>query len=174
MVQISELPQENELVIGIIKKILPYGAFCALQEYNNLEAFMHISEVAPRWIKNIHEFISEGQTHVLKVHHVDLAKRQIDISLKRVSEEERKLKLASIREEKKLKKLLEVAISNSKSKLTEPQVREELEKGGDPFTLLEELANGNENLLDQFDLPKSLKAELSEIAKKSMKKALEP
>jgi len=29
--------------------ILPYGAFCALDEYANRESFMHISEVAP-WL----------------------------------------------------------------------------------------------------------------------------
>jgi translation initiation factor 2 subunit 1 len=81
----TELPEENELVMAVIKKILPYGAFCSLPEYNNLEAFLHVSEVAPRWIKNIHEFISEGQKHVVKVHHLDKEKNQVDISIKRVS-----------------------------------------------------------------------------------------
>ena len=98
---IIELPEENELVVAVIKKIMPYGAFCVLPEYQDMEAFMHISEVAPRWIKNIHEFISEGQRHVAKVHHIDREKRQVDISLKRVNEEEKKVKLESMKIEKK-------------------------------------------------------------------------
>ena len=61
MILITELPDHDELVIAVIKKIMPYGAFCSLPEYGNVEAFLHVSEVAPRWIKNIHEFISEGQ-----------------------------------------------------------------------------------------------------------------
>lgn len=54
-----ELPREGSLAIAVVKKIMPYGAFCTLTEYGDIEAFMHISEVAPRWIKNIHEFLSE-------------------------------------------------------------------------------------------------------------------
>ena len=45
---------------------MPYGAFCTLPEYKDLEAFLHVSEVAPRWIKNIHDFISEGQRYVVR------------------------------------------------------------------------------------------------------------
>lgn len=155
-----------------MKKILPYGAFCTLTEYENLEAFMHISEVAPRWIKNIHEFISEGQTHVLKVHHIDREKNQVDVSLKRVSEEEKKFKLARIRDEKKIKKILEVAISNAKVKLSKEEVREKIEKELDIYEFFELLGEGEIKLLDELDLPKQLKNELLEIAKKSFKKPI--
>ena len=86
----AEIPEQDELVLAVIKKIMPYGAFCVLPEYKDAEAFLHVSEVAPRWIKNIHEFISEGQRHVVKIYHIDREKNQIDVSLKRVSEEEKK------------------------------------------------------------------------------------
>ena len=100
-----EFPEKDELVIVNIRKILPYGAFCILPEYNNMEAFLHVSEVAPRWIKNIHEFLSEGQQHVAKIYRLDREKNQVDISLKRVSEEEKKGKLEIIRTEKRAAKL---------------------------------------------------------------------
>ncbi|MFH1448366.1 MAG: S1 RNA-binding domain-containing protein, partial [Candidatus Micrarchaeota archaeon] len=56
-----ETPEKDELVIATIRKIFPYGAFCSLDEYDNKEAFVHISEVASRWVKNIHEFLKENQ-----------------------------------------------------------------------------------------------------------------
>ncbi len=168
---IIELPEENELVVAVIKKIMPYGAFCVLPEYQDMEAFMHISEVAPRWIKNIHEFISEGQRHVAKVHHIDREKRQVDISLKRVNEEEKKVKLESMKIEKKTEKLLEILVVNSKSQLTKEKIKEEIEKAfADVITCLEEVSERGGEALEKVDLPKALKANLVELAKKNVKK----
>ena len=77
----TDMPEEGELVLATVKKIMPYGAFCTLDEYGNREAFVHISEVAPRWIKNIHEFLHEGQRLVAKVHKLVVEKNQIDLTL---------------------------------------------------------------------------------------------
>ena len=54
-------PEPRELIIATVKKVVPYGAFCSLDEYNDIEAFIHVSEIAPRWIKNVHEHVKEGQ-----------------------------------------------------------------------------------------------------------------
>ncbi len=171
MIGIVELPDKDELVIAIIKKIMPYGAFCILPEYENLEGFLHISEVAPRWIKNIHEFLSEGQRYVVKVHHVDREKNQVDISIKRVNEEEKKRKLELVQNEKKGAKLLELSIKSSKAKIEIPQAREEIEKHyDDVFSCFKEASLEGDKALKDLDLPKQLKAEMVELAKKSIKK----
>lgn len=150
---------------------MPYGAFCALPEYGELEGFLHISEVAPRWIKNIHEFISEGQRHVVKVHHVDPEKNQVDISIKRVNEEEKKWKLESVQNEKKGAKLLELSLKAAKSKLEPAKARAEIEKHyEDVFSCFKEASLEGEKALDEIDLPKALKTEMVELAKKSIKK----
>lgn len=165
-----EFPEKDELVIVIIRKILPYGAFCILPEYNNIEAFLHVSEVAPRWIKNIHEFISEGQKHVAKVYRLDREKNQVDISLKRVSEEEKKSKLEIIRTEKRAAKLLSLAITNSKCKLGEEDVRTVLEKEfGDVWSAFLESMEQGDAALEKVDLPKALKSQIVELAKKNIK-----
>ncbi|HQT44897.1 MAG TPA: S1 RNA-binding domain-containing protein, partial [Candidatus Micrarchaeota archaeon] len=93
----NDMPEQDELVLATIKKIMPYGAFCALDEYQNKEAFVHISEVAPRWIKNIHEFLHEGEHVVAKVYNLILEKNQIDLSLKRVTPSEKKAKLEMVK-----------------------------------------------------------------------------
>ncbi len=104
----EKLPEKDELVIATIRKIFPYGAFCTLDEYDDREAFIHISEVASRWVKNIHEFIKENQKIVARVYHFLPEKNQIDLSVRRVSESERKLKLESVKRDKRATNLLAV------------------------------------------------------------------
>lgn len=56
----------------------------------NAMAYMHISEVANHWIKNIRDFIKEGQKIVCKVLKVDPYKGHIDLSKRRVSDRDKK------------------------------------------------------------------------------------
>ena len=150
---------------------MPYGAFCILPEYNNLEAFLHVSEVAPRWIKNIHEFISEGQRYVVKVHHIDREKNQVDVSIKRVSEEEKKLKLEMAQNEKRGTKLLELSIEAAKVPVDIAVARKEIEAHyGDLYSCFKEASLKGEDALKKVEIPKALKAKIVEIAQKSIKK----
>ena len=166
-----ELPEENELILAVVKKILPYGAFCALTEYNNREAFLHISEVAPRWIKNIHEFLSEGQRLVVKVHRIDREKNQIDVSLKRVNDEEKRKKMEQVGFEKRAQKLVEVAVKDSKSKADTEEIKRKIEEQyGDLFPCLKEAAEKGEVAFKDIDIPKAVKTSLVNIAKKNIKK----
>ena len=170
MIGIPDIPEESELVIAVIKKIMPYGAFCSLPEYGDREAFLHVSEVAPRWIKNIHEFISEGQRVVVKVHHIDKEKNQVDISIKRVSEEEKKRKLELMQNEKRGAKLLEIALEGGKS-LSLADATAEIEKHfDDVYTCFREASLKGEEVLKKVDLPKGVKAKILEIAQKNIKK----
>lgn len=132
---------------------------------------MHVSEVAPRWIKNIHEFISEGQRYVVKVHHVDREKNQVDVSIKRVSEEEKKRKFEMVQNEKRGSKLLEIALKSAKSTLDLPTAKKEIENQfDDVYSCFKEVSLKGEDALKKLDLPKALKAKIVEIATKSIKK----
>ena len=53
----QEIPSENDLVICTITKVFSHGAFAKLDEYGDIEGFIHISEVASAWIKNIRDFV---------------------------------------------------------------------------------------------------------------------
>lgn len=167
-----EFPDRDEIVIAVVKKILPYGAFCSLPEYN-IEAFMHISQVASGWVKNIHEFLSENQRLVVKVHHINPEKNQVDISLKSVTEDEKRRKLDSIKRGKRGEKLLEIALKNSKLKKPKLEECKEIieEHYDDVLSCLEDcLDNGLDSLKD-IDLPKKLKEEIVSLAKISIKKS---
>lgn len=171
MIKIAELPEEGELLIARIKKIMPYGAFCILTEYENLEGFLHISEVAPRWIKNIHEFISEGQRYVVKVHHVDRQKNQVDISIKRVSEEEKKRKMEMVQNEKRGSKMLELVLESAKATKDATAIRKEIESHyEDVYTCFKEASLKGDEALKKLDIPTAVKTSIVELAKKSIKK----
>ncbi|NJF25502.1 translation initiation factor IF-2 subunit alpha [Thermococcus sp. Bubb.Bath] len=105
----KEYPEEGEFVVATVKNIHPYGAFLKLDEYPGKEGFMHISEVAPTWVKNIRDFVKEGQKIVAKVIRVDPSKGHIDLSLKRVNQQQRKAKLQEYKRAQKAENLLRMA-----------------------------------------------------------------
>ncbi len=108
----KEYPEEGEFVIATVKNIHPYGAFLKLDEYPGKEGFMHISEVASTWVKNVRDFIKEGQKVVAKVIRVDPSKGHIDLSLKRVNQQQRKAKLQEYKRAQKAENLLRMAAEN--------------------------------------------------------------
>jgi len=171
MPDLPPIPEQDELVLAVIKKIMPYGAFCALEEYGNQEAFVHISEVAPRWIKNIHEFLHEGQRVVAKVYHLVPEKNQIDLSLKRVTEAEKKRKLEMVKRTRRAEKLFEVAIAEAKLSPSEAlsSKRKVLAKFGELFDALEEVSTLGEEALKDLKLDRSLAKALIAVSQKNIK-----
>ncbi len=167
-----DLPEVDELVIATVKKIMPYGAFCALDEYGGRESFLHISEVAPRWIKNIHEFLHEGQSLVAKVHNVIPDKSQVDISIKRVSDSEKKAKQESVRHTRRAEKLFEIAKKHAKSTTDEAFAarRQIIAKYGDLLQAFEGISTEGEAALAGMKIEKGLLKSLVEVAQKSIKK----
>ncbi|MGD0719146.1 MAG: S1 RNA-binding domain-containing protein, partial [Thermoplasmata archaeon] len=88
-----EFPEEADIVIATVKEIRNFGAVVVLDEYANREAFIHLSEVAPGWVKYIRDHIREGQKIVARVLRVDPVKAQIDLSLKRINDHQRREKV---------------------------------------------------------------------------------
>ncbi|MCX6772993.1 MAG: S1 RNA-binding domain-containing protein [Candidatus Micrarchaeota archaeon] len=169
----TDMPEEGELVLATVKKIMPYGAFCTLDEYGNREAFVHISEVAPRWIKNIHEFLHEGQRLVAKVFKLVAEKNQIDLTLKGVSESEKKAKMEDSRRTRRSDKLFEVALKIAKSTKSEELVARAAlaAKFGGIGEAFEALGEQGEAALAGVKIEKGLAKALSEVASKSAKKS---
>jgi len=169
----ADMPEQDELVLATVKKIMPYGAFCTLDEYANKEAFVHISEVAPRWIKNIHEFLREGQHLVAKIYHIEAEKDQIDLSLKRVTESEKKAKMEGSRREKRADKLFEVAVKIAKSTKTEEMTARTAlaAKYGSTIDAMDAVSEQGEIALAGMKIEKGLLKALLEVAAKNAKKA---
>jgi translation initiation factor 2 subunit 1 len=168
----KDSPELDEYVIATVRKILPYGAFCTLDEYGDTEAFIHISEVASRWIKNIHEFLKEDQKVVARVFRMVPEKNQIDLSLKRVSDIDKRRKIESYRKEKRAAKLFEVVekrIGKPHEQVWKEMGEELVEKFGNLYSAFEE-AVMSECSMDSIKAPVEWKNIFREIAAQNIKK----
>ncbi len=146
---------------------MQYGAYCELQEYKK-DAYLPISEIASGWIKNIHEFIKEGQKTVGKVLSVDKQKNTIDISLKKATQKEKDDKLNEFNLEKRYEKLFDQAIINSKQEQKKDKIKEEL---GNKFITYTNLFNTllEDNKAIDFIKNKGFAEALLEIISKNIK-----
>src|SRR5271157_6636286 len=83
----NALPEIGEIVMATVVEVNPSHVYMILDDYkgtgkdginregfninesirDNAIAYMHVSEIANYWIKNIREHIKEGQKHVVKV-----------------------------------------------------------------------------------------------------------
>ncbi len=104
----ADFPEEGELVIGTVTSIRNFGAFVTLDEFGSREAFIHLSEVATGWVKYIRDHIREGQKIVARVLRVDASKGQVDLSLKRINDHQRREKLQSAKNELRAARLVAV------------------------------------------------------------------
>jgi len=101
----EDWPEVGELVVASVKEITDYGVYVMLDEYGK-EGFLHISEISSSWVKNIRDFVREGEKVVLKVLRVDPEKRHIDLSLRRVTKREKREKMLLWKQSKKAEGLM--------------------------------------------------------------------
>jgi len=83
--EVHELPEVGEIVVATISKITAHGAYATLDEYNDIQGFLHASEIAHGWVRNINKFVKSGEIKVLLVKRIKDGREEIDLSLKQVS-----------------------------------------------------------------------------------------
>ena len=105
--EVQEMPEQGEIVLATITKVMDHGAYVTLDEYNDIQGFLHISEIAPGWIRSVSRFVKDGEKKVLLVKKVNLGRGDIDLSLKQVSKDQKKQKLKEVKKFEKGKTLLE-------------------------------------------------------------------
>src|SRR5436309_15975845 len=120
--EIRRLPEEGDVVIATVRQLTGHGVYVVLDEYNGMTGFLHISEIATGWIRNIERYVKPKQKAVLKVIRVDKTRAEVDLSLKQVSGEERKSKLIEIKKNEKASVFMEII--KSKTKITDKELNE--------------------------------------------------
>ncbi|MEM4331407.1 MAG: S1 RNA-binding domain-containing protein, partial [Candidatus Anstonellales archaeon] len=166
-------PEIGKLVIIKIKSVMPYGAIAELEEFPNYEGFLHVSEIVSKWVKNIGDYVKVGMRTAALVIEVDKNKKVATISLKRVSEEQRKKAFEDYENTKKARKIIETAIKKARSKITAKEIEN---------AILEQYDNLHDFMLDIYDEGKEIAEEfitdskvasmIEELVKKSYKKKL--
>jgi len=101
------LPEEGDIVICTVKSIQYHSIFVDLDEYENQDGMIHISEIAPCRIRNIRDYVKEGKKLVCLVLKINKEKKHVDLSLRRVPNSLRIKKNESFKQEIKSEKLLE-------------------------------------------------------------------
>src|SRR3989304_5239325 len=99
-------PRLGELVICKPKKFTPYSVILDLVEYENQEAFLHISQVAQGWVKSITDFIQKDSEIICRV--VKDEDRIVEVSLKQVSKDAANSKKNEQRMEKKAVSIINI------------------------------------------------------------------
>ncbi len=172
MVRREGLPSINELCVATVDRIFDLGAYVKLDEYG-IEAYLPWNEVSSKWVKNIREVIKEGEKVVVKVVRVDRRKGQVDVSLKRVAETERKRKLKEWKRAKKAEKVLELVAKRLGRSLEEAysDVWRRLEDAyGDVLAAFEDALVSGEEVFRRAGVPEEWVPELLAEIPKHVKK----
>ncbi|MCX8170614.1 MAG: translation initiation factor IF-2 subunit alpha [Candidatus Bathyarchaeota archaeon] len=167
----EEWPEVGELIIATVKEITDYGAYVTLDEYGR-EGFLHISEISSGWIRNIRDHVREGEKVVLKVLRVDPSRNQIDLSLRRVTQREKREKILLWKRSRKAESLLRSAaqkLNMSLEKLYDVISDPFRRNFSDIYDGLEAAAREGEGVLVKAGLPKGVAEVLAAIAREKIK-----
>ena len=77
--------QTGEVIDGQVTKLVPFGAFVRVAE--GIEGLVHISELSTQHVESPEQVLSVGQAVRVKVVDVDVMRRRISLSIKRVGDE---------------------------------------------------------------------------------------
>jgi translation initiation factor 2 subunit 1 len=166
-----EWPEPGDLALASVQRITDYGAYVTLDEYGK-EGLLHISEVSSGWVRNIRDFVREGQKVVLKVLRVDTEKGHVDLSLRRVSRRERREKVLSWKMDRKADSLLRSVSEKLKIPIEEVYAKTGAlmeEKFGGIYEALEKSAREGPDPLTEAGLPKDLATTIAEVAKEKIR-----
>lgn len=163
----KEYPEIGEFVIATAVRLQEHGVYVNLDEYGK-NGYIPIGEVASTWVKNIKDFVKEGQKLVLKVIRIDEKKGHIDLSLRKVTEREKKEKLIQWKKAKKAEKILEMASKklgkNFQEAITTVGIPLE-EKYGELYLALEQLVQRGPKALVEAGIEEGWANALYEISK---------
>ena len=120
--EIQRLPDEGKIMIVTVRQVTGHRAYVTLDEYNSMTGFLHISEIATGWIRNIERYVRPKQKAVLKVIRVNEVRGEVDTSQKQVSAKECKSNLIDVKKNDKAATFFHFV--KSKLKLTDQQVQE--------------------------------------------------
>ncbi len=166
--EIQKLPDEGEIIIATVREVTGHGVYVTLDEYNNMTGFLHISEIATGWVRNIERYVRPKQKAVLKVIRVNKVRGEVDTSLKQVYGEERKSKLIEVKKNDKAATFLDFV--KSKLKLTDEQIQEIedslLQKYDYVYDAFEAVSRKGQDAIQNIDLSPEIKNAIEEASKR--------
>jgi translation initiation factor 2 subunit 1 len=164
-------PNPGELVVCTVTKVVDFGAFVQLDEYDNKEGLIHISEVASGWVKYIRDHVREGQKIVCKVLDVNPKRGHIDLSFKDVNEHQRRETIQLWKNDQKASKWLQFVAEDAKIPETELEaIKDKIRDSfGNLYAVFEDAAQDNMKLINKLGLAPNVVEALLKVAKDNVK-----
>ena len=164
----QELPEVGEIVIATIKKTGDHGAYVSLDEYDDIQGFLHISEIAPGWVRKVTKYVKEGDKKVLLVKKIQANRAEIDLSLKQISKEQRKKKLLDVKRFEKEQGILKNIQDKVKLSSEEVDDLEEklLSKYKSVYDAVIDIGTNNISVIDDLEVSEKIKKTNGELSKK--------
>ena len=167
----NEYPDVGDLVIATVVRVVDYGAYVKLDEYQAKEGLIHISEISTTWVKNIRDHAREGQKLVLKVLRTNPQRGQIDLSLRRVTGREKAEKMLQWKKEKKAESIIKSASEKTSIEPTSIDVIKQKvsEKYDSLYDAFEDALEGGEEVFTKLGISSDLATALSEAARSKIR-----
>jgi len=164
----QDLPEVGEIVVATVTRIMDQGAYVTLDEYNNIQGFLHVSEIATGWIRNVEKFLKVGEKKVLLVKRVNPARSEIDLSLKQISTDQKKKKLLELKRHEKEIALIENLKSRGNLSKSEIDKVENIltEKFDSVYDAFSEVAAKGISVLDNLSIPPKAVRVMEELSSK--------
>jgi len=160
------LPEAGEVVVCTVREITSHGIYVNLDQYYGTNGFLHVSEISTGWVRNIDRVAKVSQKLILKVIRVNRVRREIDLSLRQVTNEERRAKVIEWKREERAVAIIEAA----KKRLGfddahERELRHKLEdEFGSLYAALETAARKGEKAFVPLALSEKESRAIAEIA----------
>ncbi|MFX1252804.1 MAG: S1 RNA-binding domain-containing protein [Promethearchaeota archaeon] len=171
--EIVALPDVGELVICTCTKVDSHGAYFQLDEFEELTkeaGYVHVSELAKTWVRQISAHIRVGQKVVAKVLRVNPKLRQVDLSIRRVTDKERQSRMQELKHEQRIKGLLKAIGAQNKIDIDTKIIKPSMEKYGSVYRAFMDIHQNGIQILLNMGLDKNL----ADLIFKETATALEP
>ena len=171
MTATPEYPDVGDLVVASVTRVVDYGAYVKLDEYQGVEGLIHISEIASTYVKNIRVHVREGQKLVLKVLRVNTQRAQVDLSLRRVTGREKSEKMLEWKKAKKADSIVKGAAE--RLQIGEDEVSKVktvlYEKFDNPYDAFEEAIDEGEETFTKLGISEDWAKVLTDVARGKIK-----
>lgn len=170
MVNEKALPEVGDIVICTVKEVTPHGVYVSLDEYGGMTGFLHVSEVSTGWVRNLDRIAKPQQKMVLKVIRSDKSRMEVDLSLRQVSNEEKRGKIIEWKKEQRASSMFQIVkrrLGISEDRVEECRSILE-EKYGSLYDAFEVMALRGEKAFEGTDIPQEIQTVMIEVAKEKI------
>ncbi|WP_414838078.1 S1 RNA-binding domain-containing protein [Candidatus Nanosalina sp. VS9-1] len=101
----KDRPEEGDFVVVTLTDVDKNSAYADLEEYEDVEGLIHISEVSRSWVQDMTKELSEGEKNVAQV--IDAEGDTVTLSLKRVNDNNKRDTMERWKKEQKAESFIE-------------------------------------------------------------------